>query len=60
MYIYKKYTCDKKVTELNKFLYKYNNYNIPDMFSLFGGTSDMEHIHTTIQKPEATTKAKSV
>ena len=37
-----------------------NKNNIPVVFSPFGGTSDMEHIHTTIHTPEATSKTNSV
>ena len=37
----------------------YNNNNIPEIFSPIGGTSDMEHIHSAIHTPEATTKIKT-
>ena len=37
-----------------------NNNNIPEVFSPFEVTSDMEHIHTTLYTPKATTKTNSV
>ena len=36
-----------------------NNINIPEMFSPFGGTSDMEHIHTTYHTPKANSVQKA-
>ena len=40
-------------------LYYYNN-NIPEACSPFGGSSDMEYIHTTYHTPLKTTKTNSV
>ena len=34
------------------------NNNIPEVFSPFGCTSDMEHIHAAFHTPEADTKSK--
>ena len=39
--------------------YNNNNNNILEACSPFGGTSDMEHIHTTYHTPPTTTKTKT-
>ena len=37
-----------------------NDNNVPEMFSPFGGISDMEHILTAFHTPELTTKSKLI